>query len=475
MIENLRPFQRKFLSAAFKAGIDTACLSVPRGNGKSALAAHVLEECLTPGSALFQKGAEYVLVSGSLEQARTVFRFVRSALEPTGAYRWQDGTTAIGAVHLATNTRLRVRSSSGKTLMGLVNVPLVVVDECGSFDVAGGEMINAAIQGAMGKPESPLRALYVSTLAPARSGWWHDLIAGGCHGSTYVQSLQGDPSKWADWREIRRCNPLTSISADFRRRLREERNDALRDDRRRAAFCSYRLNLPTRDSDDVLLPVEAFERMIDRPTPEASGSPIVGFDLGAGRAFSSASAVYESGRVECFAVAPGEPSIEDQEKRDRVPAGTYRRLADEGQLEIADGLLVPPVGLLWQGVLERWGCPSRIICDRFRLGELVDVVAGATVVEPRITRWSEASYDIRALRAGAADGPLAVAPSSRALLAASFSVAMIKSDDAGSMRMIKSKNNTARDDTAAALLLAAGAHKREADAPVIPPRYHGLV
>ena len=51
---------------------------------------------------------------------------------------------------------------------------------------------------------------------------------------------------------------------------------------------------------------------------------------------------------------------------------------------------------------------------------------------PRVTRWSEASEDIRAVRKIAADGPLACEESSRLLVAASLSAAMVKNDDQGS-------------------------------------------
>ena len=66
------------------------------------------------------------------------------------------------------------------------------------------------------------------------------------------------------------------------------------------------------------------------------------------------------------------------------------------------------------------------------------------------------------LRKGAKDGPFSVTPEARLLLAASLSVAMVKNDDAGNTRLVKrGTNNTARDDVAAALLLAAGAHARK--------------
>ena len=68
-----------------------------------------------------------------------------------------------------------------------------------------------------------------------------------------------------------------------------------------------------------------------------------------------------------------------------------------------------------------------------------------------------ASEDIRALRKMTKDGPLTVEKGSRSILQASLSVAFIKNDDQGSFRLVKkSGNNCARDDAAAALLLAAG-------------------
>ena len=223
---NLRPFQRAFIRAATAPGIDTAALSLPRGNGKSWLAAHLLTRALTPGDALHVDGAEYLLCAASIEQARLCFRFVRSALEPRGGFRFLDASTRIGITHLETNTRLRVLSSNGKTAMGIVGCPLLVADEPGSWEVNGGTLLHDAISTAQGKPFSPLRVVYIGTLAPATAGWWHDLVDDGSHGSTYVQALQGNPQRWDQWPEIRRVNPLTAISADFRRKLLEERDEA---------------------------------------------------------------------------------------------------------------------------------------------------------------------------------------------------------------------------------------------------------
>ena len=457
---NLRPFQRRFIKAATAPGIDTAAMSVPRGNGKSWLAGHLVARVLTPGDKLFRRGTESVLCAASIEQARIVFRFARETLEPTGRYRFLDSHTRIGITHRATNTRLRVIGSNGKTAMGLVGCPWVIADEPGAWEVNGGTLLHDAIMTAMGKPGSPLRALFIGTLAPAVSGWWHDMIADGSNRSTVVHALQGDPETWDRWPTIRKANPLTAISAEFRKKLLEERDKARADTRLKARFLSYRLNVPSGDESTMLLTVDDWERVTSRPVPEREGRPIVGVDLGAGRSWSAAVAVWRNGRTEAIAVAPGIPSLEAQEKRDRVPWGTYRRLALSGALTVATGLRVQPPAALVNAIRGAWGRPEVMFCDRFRLAELQDCVSGVPLV-PRVTRWSEASEDIRATRKYAADGPLACAPESRGLLTASLAAAMVKNDDQGSVRLVKrGTNNTGRDDVAAALTLACGALSR---------------
>ena len=153
----LRPFQRRFVTAALRQEVDTAALSLPRGNGKSWLAAHILTRALTPDDPLFEAGAEYLLCAASIEQARLCFRFVRAALEPTGQYRFLDSATRIGITHKGTNTRLRVLSSNGKTAMGIVGCPLAVADEPGSWEVVGGRLMADALMTAQGKSGSCAR------------------------------------------------------------------------------------------------------------------------------------------------------------------------------------------------------------------------------------------------------------------------------------------------------------------------------
>ena len=462
MPEQLRAFQKQFVRRALAPGVDVAALSIPRGNGKSWLAAHLLRRCLTPGDDLHVAGSEYLLCAASIEQARLCYRFIRAELEPKGGYSFIDSATRIGITHRASNTRLRVLSSNGKTAMGIVNCPLLVADEPGSWEAVGGTLMYDAIITALGKPNSPMRAVFIGTLAPAMSGWWHDLIADGSGDTNYVQSLQGNTETWDTWPEIRRCNPLTAISGDFRKRLLVERDAARLDSRLKARFLSFRLNRPSGDESEVLLTVGDWERVTAREVPEREGRPFVGVDLGGGRAWSAAVAVWGNGRVEARAVAPGIPDLDEQEKRDRVPAGTYSKLYDMGQLEIAEGLRVQPPAALWEMIRTAWGKPLVVVLDRFRLAEFEDAVKRGARLEPRVSRWSEAAFDIRALRQMALDGPMAVDAGSQALLATSLSQAMVKSDDQGNVRLVKKgNNNTSRDDVAQGLVLAAGALARK--------------
>ena len=153
----LLPFQREFLKAVENPKYDTVAISGPRTLGKTFIAAKVLIRCMTPGDSLHQPGKEYILGAASLEQARLTYSFIREALEPTGEYRWVDSTTRLGATHKASNTKLRAISSNAKTSFGLVNVPIVVIDEPGALEIVGGQMLSDSLFTAQGKVGSRLK------------------------------------------------------------------------------------------------------------------------------------------------------------------------------------------------------------------------------------------------------------------------------------------------------------------------------
>ena len=487
---DLLNFQDLFLERAMSPEIRTAVLSLPRGNGKSTLAAHILRRCLTPGDPWNQPGKEYLALAGSVEQARHVFRVLRGWLEaaPQSAtgdqapvfegmgdligtapqssdYRFVDSMRSLGVRHKPSRTALRVISSSGKRAMGIVNTPLVVCDEPGSWETRSGELLWDALVTAQGKPDSALRIILIGTEAPAEpSSWWSQLIARGSHGGTYVKALQGSVSNWDSPKEIKRVNPLLWRDNASRKVVLSERDEARRDPRLKARFLSYRLNRATRDETEQLLTPDDWRTILDKRLPERDGRLVVGVDLGGGLSWSAAVAIWSSGRTEAVAVCPGILSIPDMEKRDRVPTGTYACLVEAGVLVVADGLHVPPPAALIGEIEARWGLPDSIVCDRFRLNELRDATGGDVLIEPRVTRWSESSADIRSLRKLALDGALAVSGPARLLLTAAISAAKVETDDAGNARLLKGRRSAdCRDDAAHALLMAAGGIERLPD------------
>ena len=226
-------FQTDWLKRALAPGIDTAVFSAPRGASKTFLAAHVLSRCMTPGDVLNEPGKEYILGAASVEQARLTYQFIRAALEGTNEYRWLDSATRLGATHKESNTKLRAISSNAKSSFGLVNVPLIVLDEPGALENVGGQMLSDSIFTAQGKVGSELRVLMFGTLAPmaTQSGhWWWDLANSECTPTRYTKLLQGNAETWDQWPTIRKANPLVNLpgkdGAKFRAKLLEERDAA---------------------------------------------------------------------------------------------------------------------------------------------------------------------------------------------------------------------------------------------------------
>ena len=157
----LRKFQEQFEAAVESPAYDTCVMSGPRSLGKTYMAARILTRCMTPGDPLHQpQGKEYILGASTLEQCRMTYAFIREALEHDPDYRWIDSATRLGATHVPTNTKLRAISSNAKASLGLVNVPVVVLDEPGALEIAGGNLLYTSLSTAQGKVNSPAEVGY---------------------------------------------------------------------------------------------------------------------------------------------------------------------------------------------------------------------------------------------------------------------------------------------------------------------------
>ena len=276
--------------------------------------------------------------------------------------------------------------------------------------------------------------------------------------------LQADPEKWTDFDEVLRVNPVAAINPFLKQTLEREHAAALESDRAARTFRQFRLNIPGDPVDtQPLISSPEWERVCARPVPECEGAPIIGVDLGGSRSWSAACALWPNGRIEAWAIAPGVPSLAEQEKEDQVPDSTYSELVVAGGLSVDAGRAVPDVGRLLSRI---WALePSAIVCDSYRVAELHKAVQGRARVIERARGGAEATSNVQAVRALLLDSESGVTLESRALLAAAFAQTTLKIGEGGETKVGKLSQRRSRDDAAAALLLAAGEQARR-PAPV---------
>ena len=470
----LLPFQSAFCAAICRQDNppDIAALSVPRGNGKSWLCGAMVARSLTPGDHLFEPAVENVLVAASRPQAGIVLDFARAALGESDAYRWR----ADGVVHKETRTRVRVISSDSRRALGLgANVRIVIADEPGAWSPTAGRRLWDAITTALGKRRTTVVA--VGTLAPAPltgpASWWPSFVASGSTDGRHVSLLQADPETWTDFDEVLRVNPVAAINPHLRRTLEREHAAALSSERAARPFRQYRLNIPGEPVDtQPLVTAAEWARVCARPVPACEGHPTIGVDLGGSRSWSAACAVWPSGRVESWALAPGVPSLAEQEREDQVPEGAYVELVRSGGLAVDDGHAVPDIGLLLSRIWD-WE-PTVLVSDPYRAAELHQSVAGRVRIIERARGGGESTSNVQALRARLLDTAAGVTEASRALLGAAFAQTALVIDATGTTKVTKTRARRSRDDAAAALLLAAGELARRPALVALRPAHISL-
>ena len=457
---DLLPFQRAFVAALTRKekAPDILGLSCPRGNGKSWLCGQLIARSITPGDVLHEDAVENILVSSSRDQAKIVLEFARQSLGDTLGYRWSD----TGVIHKASRARVRIISSDSRRALGLgAHVRLIVCDEPAAWAPTAGKRLWDAMATSLGKRQTQILA--VGTLAPAPltgpGAWWPDFINQESGDGRHVSLLQADPERWRDFDEVLRVNPVAAINPHLRKTLEREYRAAIDSERAARPFKQFRLNIPGDPVDTQPLITSAeWARVVARPVPACEGKPIIGVDLGGNRSWSAAVGVWPSGRIEAWAIAPGVPSLAEQEREDQITEGSYTELVTVGGLSVDAGLAVPSISTLLSRIWS-WE-PAAIVCDPYRSAELHQVVAGRTRVIERARSGGEATSNVQSLRSLLLDTASGVTQESRALLAAAFAQTDLVIDSAGLTKVKKRDQRRSRDDAAAALLLAAGEQAR---------------
>lgn len=228
----LRPFQRDIIRGAFAPGIRTALVSLPRGNGKSALAAALALAEMFVGPA----SAEVLCVASDMRQAMIVLRMARRMVElnPVLAQR----------VHVYTD-RLYLPENDA-TLLPLPAEPgalhghdpsLLIVDE---LHVVTTEVWEAVTSVAGKRPESLTLAISTPASSPDSVMW--QLVEhgrGGDDPTFYLREYAApEGCHVTDRRAWRTANPALACRDPF---LSEDGLDAVRRTISEARFRQLRL------------------------------------------------------------------------------------------------------------------------------------------------------------------------------------------------------------------------------------------
>ena len=471
------PWQTRFVRGAFASGVQAAALSVARGNGKTALLSGIAAASLD-GPLAVPRG-ETVIVASSFEQARIGFEhvvaFMGEKLADKGRWKIWDTAQQARIEDRKTGSRVRCIGSDPRRAHGLAPV-LVLADEPAQWPDTTGERMVAALRTAAGKqPHSRFVAL--GTRPADETHWFAKMLSGG---ASYAQchAAKADDPKFQR-RTWAKANPSMAHMPDLLSAIRNEANQAKADPALLASFEALRLNLGTDDvAVSTLLSAGLWQAI--EGAAEPGGPCIWGVDLGTSAAQSAVAAYWPAtGRLECVAAFPAEPSLAERGLRDGV-GNLYVECHRRGELLTFGGRTVD-VEMLLQAALARFSRPSRVVADRWREAELRDTLEAAGVpmaaFDPRGMGFKDGAEDVRGFRRACADGR--VTPVMSLLLRSAMAEARTVSDPAGNAKLSKGSQGgrrmRARDDAAAAAILAVAAGVRQPTMPKPRWRYRGMV
>ena len=475
------PWERRFLTGAFAPDVQTAALSIARGNGKTTLLAAVAAAA-TAGP-LAQPRSEVVIVASSLTQAKILWDSALAFLEPViqedrKAWSITNAPQKAVAVNKRNGVTLRAIGSDPKRAHGLAPA-LVLADEPAQWPASTSAAMLAALITSLGKiPNSRLIAL--GTMPADPNHWFTRWAEGAADYSQLHQSpKEGKPYQLKTWHI---ANPSLRYLPTLRRTLKAEAARAKKDDSAAQHFKALRLNQGTSDVlRQELVSADVWADCETSQLPPATGPAIWGIDLGSNAAMSAIACYWpQTGRLECLACFPQEPSLAQRGINDNV-GNLYERMAERGELLIA-GKRTVDISELLAIALDRFGTPAALVADRWREAELMDA-AEASEIPPAniITRgqgYKDGGEDVRLFRRAALDGHIKTPVS--LLMRSAMAGAVCVSDPAGNSKLAK-KNNEAsrrdnhRDDSVAAAILAVAEGKRQPDKPKSSKGYIGLV
>lgn len=469
----LAGFQRKFVRGALGDGVMVACLSIGRGNAKTALSAGLALGALR-GVWDDQPRREIIFAARNRDQAKTAFQFLVGFIEGLPEDEQAQFLIRRGSkleVEYSGNGGglARCIAADGKSILGGAPT-LALMDERAAWEREKGDNLENAILSGLGKRDG--RALIISTSAPDDANTfsrWLDEPPPG----TYVQEHRpafGLPAD--DLPSLMEANPGASegIGSSPEWLVAQAKRAIARGGSALSSFRNLNRNerVSTEDRSVLVTVDEWLSAEVDPDQlPAREGPCVLGVDLGGSRSMSAAAFYWpETGRLEALGTFPGNPGLADRGAADGV-SGRYVEMAERGELITMGDATVPPGPWLAEIVRQLDGAEiACVVGDRFRHAEFVEAMEKAGLARvPFIWRgfgWKDGSEDVERFRRALFDGEVKVSPS--LLLRSGFSDAIVLHDPANNAKLAKARS-LGRIDAAAATLLAVAQGQRMKAAP----------
>ena len=470
----LAGFQKQFVRGAMADGVMVACLSIGRGNAKTALSAGLALGALK-GIWDDQPKREILFAARNRDQAKTAFQFLVGFIEGLPEDEQEQFLIRRGSkleVEYSGNGGglARCIAADGKSILGGAPT-LALMDERAAWEREKGDNLENAILSGLGKRDG--RALIISTSAPDDANTfsrWLDEPPPG----TYVQEHRpafGLPAD--DLESLLQANPgaAEGIGSTAEWLVAQAKRAIARGGSALSSFRNLNRNerVSTEDRSVLVTVDEWLSAEVDPDQlPPRDGPCILGVDLGGSRSMSAAAFYWpETGRLEALGTFPGSPSLADRGAADGV-SGRYVEMQERGEMTVMGDATVPPGPWLAEIVRKLDGIqPACIVGDRFRHAEFIEAMEKAGLARvPFLWRgfgWKDGSEDIERFRRALFDGEVKVAPS--LLLRSAFSDAIVLLDPANNAKLAKARS-LGRIDAAAAALLAVAQGQRMKAAPI---------
>lgn len=456
----LAPFQKQFVRGALDAAVNTAVLSIGRGNAKTALSAGLALGALV-GTWDAQPRREVILAARTRDQAQIAWRFV-AALATSLPDEVQAGLVFRRLPRLEIEYRgeggdhfLRAIAADGKSALGSAPT-FVLMDERGHWLPDRGDELEHALLSGLGKRNG--RALIISTSAADDAhpfSKWLDEEQDG----VYRQEHRPSPGLPVDDRDsLLIANPGAKhgIGASLEWLEAQARRAQARGGSALTTFRLYNRNeRVSGETRDLLLTVDEWLNCEASELPARSGAVVIGIDLGGSASMSAAAFFWpETGRLEAVGTFPSQPSLGDRGAADSV-AGRYVEMQKRGELATLGERTVPVAPWLADVLRHVTGQPiAAVVADRFKQAELAEAMQRAGVMAPVIWRgmgFRDGGEDCERFRRAAFDGLVKSKPS--LLLRSAFADTVTLRDPANNLKLAKARSK-GRIDAAAATVLA---------------------